>query len=40
MRATLKAHQSKKGKNWRIRYKAHIGVDVEGGLVHGVETIA
>ena len=40
MRATLKAHQSKKGKNWCIRYKAHIGVDAAGGLVHGVETIA
>ena len=38
--ATLKAHQSKKGGSWRIGYKAHIGVDAEGGLVHGVETIA
>ncbi|QUC03489.1 hypothetical protein [Atopobium sp. oral taxon 416] len=40
MRATLKAHQSKKGGVWRIGYKAHIGVDAAGGLVHGVETIA
>jgi IS5 family transposase len=39
MRVTLKAHQSKKGKTWRIGYKAHIGVDAAGGLVHGVETI-
>ena len=38
MRATLKAHQSKKGGAWRIGYKAHIGVDTAGGLVHGVET--
>ncbi|MFC2647266.1 MAG: hypothetical protein ACFNZW_04765 [Coriobacteriaceae bacterium] len=38
MRATLKAHQSKKGKEWRIGYKAHIGVDAAGVLVHGVET--
>jgi IS5 family transposase len=40
MRVTLKAHQSKKGGAWRIGYKAHIGVDAAGGLVHGVETIA
>ena len=40
MYATLKAHQSKKGGAWRIGYKAHIGVDAAGGLVHGVETIA
>ena len=40
MRATLKAHQSKKERAWRIRYKAHIGVDAGSGLVHGVETIA
>jgi IS5 family transposase len=40
MRVTLKAHQSKKGKNWHFGYKAHIGVDAAGGLVHGVETIA
>ena len=39
-RVTLKAHQSKKGGAWRIGYKAHIGVDAAGGLVHGVETIA
>ena len=38
MRATLKAHQSKKGEAWRIGYKAHIGVDAGSGLVHGVET--
>ena len=38
MRVTLKAHQSKKGGAWRIGYKAHIGVDAAGGLVHGVET--
>ncbi|QUC04467.1 hypothetical protein [Atopobium sp. oral taxon 416] len=31
---TLKAHQSKKGGAWCIRYKAHIGVDAAGGLVH------
>jgi IS5 family transposase len=35
---TLKAHQSKKGKNWHFGYKAHIGVDAAGGLVHGVKT--
>ena len=40
MRVTLKAHQSKKGKNWHFGYKVHIGVDAAGGLVHGVETIA
>jgi IS5 family transposase len=40
MRVTLKAHQSKKGKEWRIGYKAHSGVDAAGGLVHGVETFA
>ncbi|MFC2648156.1 MAG: hypothetical protein ACFNZW_09530 [Coriobacteriaceae bacterium] len=40
MHVTLKAHQSKKGKTWRIGYKAHIGVDAAGGLVPGVETIA
>ena len=40
MHATLKAHQSKKEKEWRIGYKAHIGVDAAGGLVHGVEMIA
>ena len=34
MRATLKAHQSKKGKNWHFGYKAHIGVDAGSGLVH------
>ena len=39
-RVTLKAHQSKKGKNWHFGYKAHIGVDAGSGLVHGVETIA
>ena len=39
MHATLKAHQSKKEKEWRIGYKAHIGVDAGSGLVHGVETI-
>ena len=38
--ATLKAHQSKKGGAWRIGYKAHIGVDAAGGLVHAVETTA
>ena len=37
---TLKAHQSKKRGAWRIGYKAHIGVDAAGGLLHGVETIA
>ena len=40
MRYSLKAHQSKKGRAWRIGYKAHIGVDAGSGLVHGVETIA
>ena len=38
--ATLKAHQSKKGRAWRIGYKAHIGVDAGSGLVHAVETTA
>ena len=29
-------HQSKKGKQWFFGMKAHIGVDVESGLVHSV----
>ena len=40
LHATPKAHQSKKRGAWHIGYKAHIGVDAAGGLVHGVETIA
>lgn len=34
------AHQSKRGKGWHLGYKAHIGVDAGGGLVHTVETTA
>lgn len=29
-------HQTKKGKQWHFGMKAHIGVDVESGLVHTV----
>jgi IS5 family transposase len=29
-------HQSKKGQQWHFGMKAHIGVDVESGLVHSV----
>ena len=36
----LKRTSPRKGGAWRIGYKAHIGVDAAGGLVHGVETIA
>ena len=28
------ARSTKKGKNWRFGYKAHIGVDKDSGLVH------
>ena len=38
--ATPKRTSPRKGRAWRIGYKAHIGVDAAGGLVHGVETIA
>ena len=31
-------HQAKKGNNRHFGMKAHIGTDVESGLVHGVET--
>lgn len=30
-------HQTKKGSQWRLGMKAHIGVDDESGLVHGEE---
>ena len=29
-------HQTKKGNQWHFGMKAHIGVDVASGLVHGV----
>ena len=29
-------HQTRKGKQWHFRMKAHIGVDVDSGLVHTV----
>lgn len=31
-------HQTRKGNQWYFGMKAHIGVDVEGGLVHTVTT--
>lgn len=31
------AHQVKKGNTWYFDYKAHIGVDKDGGLVHTVK---
>ncbi|MGA9343406.1 MAG: IS5 family transposase [Rhodanobacteraceae bacterium] len=33
-------HQTKKGQQWYFGMKAHIGVDVESGLVHTVTTTA
>lgn len=30
------AHQAKKGNNWHFGYKAHVGVDARGGVVHTV----
>ena len=33
-------HQTKKGNQWYFGMKAHIGVDVESGLVHTVTTTA
>ena len=33
-------HQTKKGNQWYFGMKAHIGVDVESGLVHTVSTTA
>lgn len=33
-------HQTKKGNEWYFGMKAHIGVDVESGLVHTVTTTA
>jgi len=33
-------HQTKKGNQWHFGMKAHIGVDVESGLVHTVTTTA
>ena len=29
-------HQTRKGKQWHFKMKAHIGVDAESGLVHTV----
>lgn len=34
------AHRPKKGKGWHLGYKAHIGVDAGGGLVHTVGATA
>ena len=31
------AHQVKKGNTWHFGYKAHVGVDMDTGLVHTVE---
>jgi transposase, IS5 family len=31
-------HQTKKGNNWHFGMKAHIGVDAETGIVHGLQT--
>ena len=33
-------HQTKKGQQWYFGMKAHIGVDVESGLVHTLTTTA
>jgi IS5 family transposase len=33
-------HQTKKGNEWRFGMKAHIGVDVDSGLVHSLHTTA
>jgi len=33
-------HQTKKGEQWLFGMKAHIGVDVDSGLVHTVTTTA
>jgi transposase, IS5 family len=33
-------HQTKKGNQWHFGMKAHIGVDIESGLVHSVEGTA
>ena len=33
-------HQTRKGQQWNFGMKAHIGVDVESGLVHTVTTTA
>lgn len=34
------AHQAKKGNQWHFRYKAHIGVDKDSGLVQKVKVTA
>ena len=33
-------HQAKKGNEWHLGMKAHIGVDAETGMVHHVVTTA
>ena len=33
-------HQTKKGNQWHVGMKAHIGVDAESGLVHTVRATA
>ena len=33
-------HQTKKGNHWHFGMKAHIGVDSETGLVHGLSATA
>ena len=35
-----KMHQTRKGKQWYFGMKAHIGVDSESGLTHGLATTA
>ena len=34
------AHSTKKGNNWHVGYKAHIGVDKDTGLVHTLKVTA
>ena len=33
-------HQTKKGNQWHFGMKAHIGVDVDTGIVHSMSTTA
>ena len=35
-RTRREMHQTRKGNEWHFGMKAHIGVDAETGLVHGV----
>ena len=38
--ATVNATQTKKGNQWHLGMKAHVGVDADSGLVHTVTTTA